>query len=333
VDYSHELDVVAVRGGRVESCHRVHAAIVADDDTLIGGARNPQEVTFWRSCSKPFQVIPFIQAGGLDELGWGSDELALACGSHGGEPEHVAIVERMLADVGREEGDLACGPHEPLSPRGAKLARECGKTLTRLHNNCSGKHAAMLARAEITGWPTHSYDRLEHPVQQAVLAYMTKWTDLAPPDMLLAIDGCGVVVFGGPIERMARAYARLGTAARSGEEIPQLIVSAMIEHPFLVGGTDRFDSVLMEETAGAVLSKTGAEGVHSLAIPEIGVGVTIKVEDGASRALYPPLLRILQNLKVLPDTLPPRLADYMHKPLKNSRGEKVGQVMLAADFS
>ena len=107
----------------------------------------------------------------------------------------------------------------------------------------------------------------------------------------------------------------------------------MIEHPFLVGGTDRFDTVLIEETGGAVLSKTGAEGVHSLAVPELGVGITIKVEDGAQRALFPPLLRILQNLKVLPTTLPSRLAEYLHKPLKNSRNEHVGQVMLAADFA
>jgi L-asparaginase II len=267
-----ELDVVVTRGGAVESSHRVHAAIVGDGDRLLGAARNHQHQTYWRSCAKPFQVMPFVQAGGLDELGWGADQIAIACASHGGEPEHVALVERMLADIGREEGDLACGPHEPLSQRGAKIVRECGARTTRLHNNCSGKHAAMLARAEITGWPTLTYDRLYHPVQQAVLAYMMKWTDLNPPEMWLGVDGCGVVVFGGPLEYLARAYARLGQASAAGEEIPDIIVSAMLAHPFLVAGTDRFDSILMEETGGAVLAKTGSEGMHAIAVPEIGLG-------------------------------------------------------------
>jgi L-asparaginase II len=327
-----DLDVVVTRGGAVESTHRVHAAVVGEGDTLLAGARDARFQTFWRSCTKPFQVMPFIQAGGVEELGWGSDQIAIACASHGGEPEHVALVERMLADIGREEGDLACGPHEPLSVRGARIVRECGVRLTRLHNNCSGKHAAMLARAEITGWPTLTYDRLYHPVQQAVLAYMVKWTDLTPPEMWLAVDGCGVVVFGGPLEYLARAYARLGAAATAGEEIPSTIISAMLAHPFLVAGTDRFDSILMEETGGAALAKTGTEGVHAVAVPELGLGIAVKAEDGAQRAQYPATLRLLQAFGVLGDTLPPRLEEWLHRPVRNSRGEPTGEVLLAEDY-
>jgi L-asparaginase II len=327
-----ELDVVVTRGGAVESSHRVHAAVVGDGDRLLGAARNHQHQTYWRSCAKPFQVMPFVQAGGLDELGWGADQIAIACASHGGEPEHVALVERMLSDIGREEGDLACGPHEPLSQRGAKIVRECGARTTRLHNNCSGKHAAMLARAEITGWPTLTYDRLYHPVQQAVLAYMMKWTDLNPPEMWLGVDGCGVVVFGGPIEYLARAYARLGQASAAGEEIPEIIVSAMLAHPFLVAGTDRFDSILMEETGGAVLAKTGSEGMHAVSVPELGLGLAIKAEDGGQRAQYAPTLRILQELGVLGEELPPRLDEFLRRPIRTSRGEQVGEVMLAHEY-
>jgi L-asparaginase II len=326
-----DLDVVVTRGGAVESRHRVHAAVVGDGDRLLAAARNPTHTTFWRSCSKPFQVMPFIQAGGLEELGWGDDQVAIACGSHGGEPEHVALVERMLLDIGREEGDLACGPHEPLSQRGAKIARECGARLSRLHNNCSGKHAAMLARAEITGWPTLTYDRLYHPVQQAVVAYMMKWSDLAPPEMLLGVDGCGVVVFGGPLEHLARAYARLGAAAQQGDEIPRTVVTAMLANPFLVAGTDRFDSVLIEETGGAVLAKTGSEGVHAVAVPELGLGIAVKVEDGAQRAQYAATLRLLQVFGALDEQLTPRLDEYMRRPIRTSRGEQVGEVFLSED--
>src|SRR5207247_9849539 len=125
--------------------------------------------TAWLSSDNPFQFIPWIVSGGFYELHWGDYQLALSCASHGGEPEHVALAQGMLSDIGLEEGDLACGPHDPLSSRGLKLLRESGARLTRLHNNCSGKHAAMLARAHVAGWPTYGYERREHPVQRCCL--------------------------------------------------------------------------------------------------------------------------------------------------------------------
>lgn len=310
----------------MESYHRVHAAVVADSDKLLGGAGDPRAVTFWRSAAKPFQIMPFIASGGFDQLRWGEEELAIACGSHGGEPEHLALIEKMLGDIGLEEGDLACGPHEPLSPRGAKMLRESGVRTTRIHNNCSGKHSAMLAFARQSGWPIGGYERIEHPVQQAILHHIALWSDMRPSQLELAIDGCGAVVFGLPLDRMARAYARLGCASRRGEEIAHRVVHAMTTHPFLVGGTDRFDSILMEETGGRVLSKIGAEGVHSAVILDRAIGIALKVEDGNGRAQYPALLHLLQELDALPDPLSPRLAELLQKPLRNSRGEVIGEM-------
>src|SRR3954469_13980790 len=162
----YELDVVVTRGSDVESLHRVHAAVVGADGSMIGGSRETDFNTHWRSCAKPFQVMPLLKTGAFDDLAWGNDQLALAVASHGGEPEHVALAQEMLGDIGLEEGDLACGPHDPLSARGLKLLRESGARLTRLHNNCSGKHAVMLARAQTAGWHTYGYERQEHPVQR-----------------------------------------------------------------------------------------------------------------------------------------------------------------------
>ena len=139
------------------SRHRVHAAVVGAEDCLVGAARDPGTVTFWRSCAKPFQVMPLLESGGFDELPWSADELALACASHGGEPEHVRVAESMLQEIGREEGDLVCGPHEPLTARGARIVRENGIRLSRLHNNCSGKHAAMLATCVANDWQLEDY--------------------------------------------------------------------------------------------------------------------------------------------------------------------------------
>jgi L-asparaginase II len=327
----YELDVIVTRGTAVESEHRVHAAVVGEDDQLLGSAGNAEAFTYWRSCAKPFQAIPFLNSGAFDALGWGDEQLALTCASHGGEPEHVLIVDGMLRDLGMEEGDLACGPHEPLSQRGLKKIREAGSRYTRLHNNCSGKHTAMLAWAHHKGWTTRGYELREHSVQRAIVNEICLWTDIPCGKLTLAIDGCGVVVFGMTLERMARAYSRFARAAQRGEENPRRIVSAMGHQPFLVGGTDRIDSILIAETQGRVVSKVGAEGVHCALLTDRGIGIAIKVEDGSHRAQVPALLRLLQELDALPDPLPPRLDEWMHKPVKNSRGESVGEVVMRAD--
>jgi L-asparaginase II len=324
-----DLDVLVTRGGGVESRHRVHAAVIDGDGALVARAREPNTVTMWRSCAKPFQVMPLLACGGFDEVGWGDDELALACASHGGEPEHVAIAESMLRDLGLEEGDLACGPHEPLSPRGARILRESGERPTRLHNNCSGKHAAMLARANVGGWPAEGYERDDHPVQRGALTEVARWTGVPEDGIIRAVDGCGVVVFGLPLEAMARAYARLASAVARGEEIPTRITRAIATRPFLFGGTERFDSLLVEETGGRVISKIGAEGVHSVVAFEQRVGFAVKVEDGATRAQYPAVLHLLQLLGALPERLSPRLAEYARPRIRNTRGEMVGELIRA----
>ena len=326
-----ELDVVSTRGAIVESRHRVHAAVVDARGEVVATAGDPSLFTHWRSCAKPFQVMPLIESGGFDRLGWGGDELALACASHGGEPEHVALAQRMLASIDMEEGDLACGVHEPLSQRGVKLWRESGVRLTRLHNNCSGKHAAMLARAHTAGWPAYGYERIDHQVQRAVLDSVSRWAGFDRERIGCAIDGCGVAEFALPLEHMARAYARFAEAARRGDEVPGRIVDAMATRPFLVGGTDRFDTVLIESTDGNVIAKIGAEGVHSVAVMDAGIGFAVKVEDGAQRAQFPAVVRVLQALGILRSELPPKLEEFLHRPLRNTRGEVVGVVRPAAD--
>jgi L-asparaginase II len=274
--------------------------------------------------------MPLLESGGFDRVGWGDDQLALACASHGGEPEHVAVAEAMLASIGMEQGDLACGPHDPLAQRGQKFLRDSGSRPTRLHNNCSGKHAAMLAHAHTNAWPAYGYERREHQVQRDALAEVAKWAGVDPSRIVMSVDGCGCVEFALPLEPMARAYARLADAARRSNETSSRIVHAMQTRPFLVGGTDRFDSALIEATKGKVIAKIGAEGVHSVAIIDEGIGIAIKVEDGAQRAQFPAVLSVLQHYHVLPKTLPPRLAEFMQRALRNTRGEVIGEVRPAS---
>ncbi len=320
------LDVEVTRADVVESQHRVHAAVIGADDVLVAAARDAHLVSMWRSCAKFFQIIPLLASGGFEQLGWDNEQLALAVSSHGGEPEHLAVAARMLASLGLEEGDLACGPHEPLSSRGAKLWRESGQPLTRLHNNCSGKHAAMLARAKTAGWATRGYEQADHPVQRACLGEVSSWTGVPLDDMPLGVDGCGVAVMALSLDRMALAFSRWGRAVQAGEEIPARVAASVRKYPHLLGGTDRFDTVLLQETNGTIIAKVGAEGVHSIAVPGMGLGIAIKVEDGALRAQHVAVLSALQQLGVLPAELPPRLADFVLRPVRNTRGERVGEI-------
>jgi L-asparaginase II len=307
----------------------VHAIVRDAEGETLGSAGDPSFRTVWRSCAKPFQLFSFVESGGFDACGWGSEELALACASHGGEPEHVALASRMLDSIGLEEGDLACGAHEPITRRGVRLMHQAGLSPTRLHNNCSGKHAGMLAFARAQSWSTLGYERLGHEVQDRALAQIARWSGSPRDDMQLMVDGCGVVAVGLPLGALALAFARLGVAAERGEEVPARIIAAIAAHPFLFGGTDRFDTVLIEETNGRVISKVGAEGVHAVTIPSQGIAVAIKVEDGAARAQHPALLKLLQLLGVLSEELSPRLAAFARTPIMNTRNELVGEVRTA----
>jgi L-asparaginase II len=188
----------------------------------------------------------------------------------------------------------------------------------------------MLAHAHSSGWPAFGYERQEHPVQRDCLNEVAKWTGLDASDIVQSVDGCGCVEFAVPLDSAARAYARLADAARRSTGTPARIVHAMQTRPFLVGGTDRFDSALIEATEGRVIAKIGAEGVHSVAVIDDGIGVTVKVEDGAQRAQFPAVLATLQHLGVLPQELPPRLAEFRQRPLRNSRGEIVGEIRPAS---
>ena len=328
---SLELDVVATRGTDIESRHRVHAAVVGPDDSLIAGAHDWRLVSSWRSCGKPFQVMPLLESGGFDELRWGDDELALACASHGGEPEHVALAGRMLNDIGLEEGDLACGPHDPLSSRGMKLLRESGARLTRLHNNCSGKHAAMLARAHTAGWHTYGYERREHPVQRCCLQVRRRvvrarrgaTSGRRSTDAASSHSRCRWRTWRAP-GRVS--LARCATAMRCRRGSFTRCARARFSSAAPIGSTP----CSSRRRTAASIAKVGAEGVHSVGIPEQGIGFAVKVDDGAQRAQFPAVLRILQSLDVLPAALPPRLEEYARRPVRNTRGEVVGEVRLAS---
>ncbi|MGK7312161.1 MAG: asparaginase [Candidatus Longimicrobiales bacterium M2_2A_002] len=319
--------VEVTRGGLVESVHAVDVAVVRDGgDRLVARAGSPDRAVFARSAVKPFQALPLVEDGVLPRYGLGPEALALACASHNGEPRHVAVARSMLDAVGLPESALACGPHPPFDDAAANALRAKGEEPGRIHNNCSGKHAGMLALASAHGWPTDGYQEAGHPVQERVLDEIVRWSGVDRSAIATGVDGCGVVTFALPLRALARAFAALAAAAaaEAGEAGPVAVVEAMTRHPFLVGGTDRLCTRLMEVTDGRVLAKVGAEGVYGAVVLDDGTGIALKARDGAKRAGEVALPGVLDALGALRPGELDALGRWASPEVRNTRDEVVG---------
>jgi L-asparaginase II len=292
---SEPIVVEVRRNGVVEAAHRVHAVAVRSDE-LLAAAGDASLTCFMRSSSKPLQALPLVRA--RDDLP--DDELAIACASHHDTPEQVAAVRALLARAEATEEDLELGPQQGRPPE-------------RVHNNCSGNHAGMLALCRARGWPTQGYRLPEHPVQRACLEVHAEAAEVEAETLVTGTDGCGIVTFALTLERMAHAFSRL-------ESLPggSRVAAAMRARPDLVGGPDGADYFLMRGAPGW-LAKGGAEGLLCAAGPD-GTGVALKTEDGASRAHAPALAAFLGRLDV-------DLPEHATRPVLNTRGEQVGELV------
>jgi L-asparaginase II len=284
------LTVVVRRGGVEEARHVVHAVAVRDG-AVVDAVGDPSLVTFFRSSAKPLQALPVVRARpDLDDA-----EIAIACASHLARPEQLAPVRSLLAKAPASEDEL-----------------ECGAEPTPLEHNCSGKHAGMLALCRAESWPSVGYRLPEHPCQQAMLAEVAAAADVEPASVPTGVDGCGVVTFALPLKRMAFAFSRL-EELEGGDRVAR----AMRAHPDLIRGPSAADTVLMRALPGWI-AKGGAEGLLCAASPD-GLGVALKVEDGATRAVRSASAGFLARLGV--DGLEASV------PLTSSRGDVVGEIV------
>jgi L-asparaginase II len=275
------------RGDVVEALHRVHVAAVSDGE-VVAAAGDPALLTHFRSSAKPIQALPIVRVRpDLDDA-----EIAIACASHLHRPEQLEPVRALLARAEVTEDDLECGP-EP----------------TRLEHNCSGKHAAMLLLCRERGWPIEGYRLATHPCQQAILEEISSAAQVEPASMPTAVDGCGVVTYGLTLERMAHAFSRLERLDGG-----RRVADAMRAHPHLIRGDGAADTELMR-LGGGWVAKGGAEGL--LCAARDGLGVALKVEDGAQRPIRSALATFLGALGL-------ETGDLGHVPVENSRGEVVG---------
>ena len=328
-----EILANVIRGETVESIHRGHLIVIDGDGNTVASLGDPSTVTFFRSASKAFQAIPCITSGAADAFGFTEDKIAMACASHSGERIHVELASRMLERIDLTESDLHCGVHLPFSESASKNMLRMGDEPTQLHNNCSGKHAAMLAFAKHIGADTETYETADNRIQKRILRCVSDFTEIPENEIAIGIDGCCVPNFAVPISAMAKSFINLISPSKlheSTQVAANRVVAAMIKYPELIGGSERLDTMLMQAAPGKIISKVGADGVWLCGVLPCekyptGLGIALKVEDGDDHRGRPVIaVEILRQLGILSET---DLPDLSPMPIKNRRGEVVGQIV------
>jgi len=324
--------VEVTRGEGVESLHRGVIVVADANGRVVKGIGNSEFVTFLRSAAKPLQLIPLLESGTAARFGFTARELAVMAGSHNGEDIHLQAVSSILAKIGLSAEALHCGIHYPFDSIASQRLREAKEEPSVLHNNCSGKHAGMLALALHEGHSIEDYEKPGHPVQKAILQTIADFAGMEPQAVIIAVDGCGVPTFALPVRRAALAYARLVDPRDFPplrQEACRRVVQAMRSHPEMVGGsTGRLDTELMRRKPNTFVAKAGAEGYFALGISpeEGGWGIVIKMEDGSPRGRNPVVMETLYQLGFLNRADLERLSIYYHPSVKNRHSSVVGEV-------
>lgn len=324
--------VEVTRGGRVESRHRGAVVAVDGDGKVVLALGDTGAATFPRSAVKAMQALPLVESGAADAYGFGDRELALASSSHSGEPEHAALAAAMLAAAGRNETALECGAHWSFEQSVLITQARTMERPSALHNNCSGKHAGFVCTACHAGTPLAGYGGYEHPVQAEIRAVMAELTGTALGSDACGIDGCSIPTYAVPLERLAHGFAKMATgtglsparARASGR-----LISACMAEPFYVAGTGRACTRLMQAAPGRIFAKTGAEGVFCAAVPEQGVAVALKCEDGATRAAESMVAAALARFFAAEPEIRAALLAFANRPLRNWNGLHVGDIRAA----
>lgn len=339
----HPVLVEATRGGIVESFHRGAVAIVDADGAVHTALGDIDRPIFPRSAVKVLQALPLVASGAADALGLTDEELALACASHGGEPQHADAAASMLAKAGLDVGSLECGAHWPYHDGALKALAAQGGQPSALHNNCSGKHAGFvclgchLARARGMGDSAgflRGYVEPDHPVMQEVGAALQSATGWDLGATARGTDGCSIPTYAIPLRHLARAFARVATGvgltaghAQAARRLRQAVARA----PHMVAGTGRFDSRVMQRLGERVFCKVGAEGVYCAALPELGLGVALKMDDGnTARACEVAMAAVLAALLPLSDDDARFIDDLRTVTMRNWNGREIGALQATA---
>ena len=321
--------VEVLRGGAVESRHRGAFAITDAAGRIIAASGPIDAPVFPRSAVKPLQALPLVESGAAEAFRLTNKELALACASHRAEPPHVKAVEAWLAASGLGPEALECGAHPPSDPAASAELIRRGETPSAVHNNCSGKHSGFICTAVHLGEDPRGYIQPGHAVQRRVSAALADMTGVDLAAAPCGCDGCGIPSYAIPLRALARGMARMvdtGSLGRERARAAETLMAAMGAEPFYVSGTGSFVTECMRAAGAAVRVKTGAEGVYAAALPTLGYGVALKIEDGAGRAAELAMATLLRALRCFGEEQEQALRPFLHPVLRNVAGAPVGTV-------
>lgn len=324
---SNPVLVEVLRGPLAESRHRGSVCVMDADGATVFSLGDVAAPVYPRSAVKPIQALPLVESGAADRYGFGDAELALACASHGGEAAHVEVAQRMLAGAGLDVSALECGTHWPLNPTATQALARSGGAPSALHNNCSGKHSGFLCVACAAGVDHHGYVAPGHLVQREVRAAIEDLTGTVLSEDRCGIDGCAIPSWAVPLSALAYAFARYGTGRGLAPERTKAAArlrAACAAQPYYVAGSGRFCSGIMTQFGARVLAKTGAEGVFCGALPEQGLGIAIKCDDGGTRAAEVTMAAMIARFLPMPDDARAALARFVRPTLRNWNGIEVG---------
>jgi L-asparaginase II len=308
------------RGAVLEARLCGHVAVVRASGELVGAAGLADTVTTLRSCVKPLQALTFLRVA-ADALGATTAEIAIACASHNGEDVHVQTVRGLLQRAGLDEDALACGAQMPFDQAAAHTLIAGGLPPRAIHNNCSGKHAAMLAVCAVEGWPIQGYQQFDHPLQAAVREAMSEYLHVDLDTAPSGVDGCGIPTYGAPLSAIARAFAEAqrDPSFRRAQD-------AMALHPHLVAGAGRFDTALLAAHGGGVTSKVGGAAVWAGCLRPAGPGIAVKIESGVDSAPPPVALAVLARLGIAEGGWDESLEGFATPLIRNWAGDVVGEI-------
>jgi len=330
------LTVEVIRGDLVESRHRGIAAVIDSHGEVVHAWGDIDRHIYPRSAIKPLQALPLIETGAADQFDLGESEIALSCSSHNGEFHHTKLVSGWLERIGLGIDDLECGRHLPYDEASAHDLIRAGEPATNLNSNCSGKHTGFLTTAVHAGESIRGYIGPDHPVQQRLETVLSEMGGVDLSGTARGADGCGIPVMGMPLSAMALSLARMANPEElppSRAEAAKRITAAMMAHPYNVAGRHRFDTIAMQAAPGRFAVKTGAEAVHAGIIPELGLGIALKIDDGTKRAADVAMAAILRFLNLLDDAAQATMADLLEAPIYNIPGKRVGSVRMAEGWA
>ena len=338
--------VLTYRGEVVENRHQVHAAVTDATGKLLYAVGDPTRITLARSAAKPAQALAVLETGGFEQCGFNDADLALICASHNSEEKHISRARAMLAKVPATETNLCCGGHAALSETVNRDWIKRDFTPTGVCNNCSGKHAGMLAGAKAIGADLEGYHLPTHPMQVRVKRVVEELCGLYEDEVKWSVDGCNLPAPAFPLQYMAKIYATIAAAAdetarnhNASKRTKALrrIFRAIADHPYLVGGEGRFCTVLMEAFKGGLIGKLGADGCYGIGVcasertRQLGadgaIGIAVKIEDGNIGTLYSAVTEIFEQLQIGTVETRHKLASFHGPQIFNTAGAVTGRTL------